>query len=784
MSKAKLLALTAVFLLWSTSGVAQPGRPGVDGIESNVTQLPRTAIPRHYAIEVAPDPAHLTFSGHVGIDMDVVQATASLTLNAKELTFGDVTIRGGDRVARRGTPTIDATRETVTFTFAEPLAPGRYRLDIAYRGVIHQQANGLFALDSKAPDGSTRRSLYTQFEAADARGFVPSWDEPDYKSLWDLSVVVPGDQMAIGNMPAERSEALPGGMKRVTFATTPLMSSYLLFLGAGEFGRIATHVGTTEVAVTMTKGNEAKARTALDAEAQVLPYYNDYFGTAYPLPKLENVAGPGQSQFFGAMENWGAIFTFERILLDDPAITSDRFGAHAVPSLRSALNSIRSRTSQEDANPAIWKHVHLLWLLERLDAGRDADLVYAAERPNSLIRVHAQRILAARTNLSAELSRVVVAHLSDTNALVARCAAEALGAHPELANLRPLLTLQERVPAEDTHLAYVVKKALRDHLRNTAVLQQVVGSSSPTWSEAELKSMLEVAVAVPSPGAATFLVRHLDHIASRGQGPLNDALLQCARHAPESELAGLVQFVRARFQGQPDFQLALFKSMDQGLQQRGVALPSSLRDWGSALAAEILTGNGGKPFGWANLPLETIPTENPWDFQERTRTDGKTMRVLSSLARGEQMTGVLRSPEFVAGNSLSFWICGHDGYPDKPAKQVNGVRLRHARTSAVLFEVAPPRNDVAREVTWNTGPLPAKVNPSAASVLRMVAVSSVSPVSLATRAKSNATVNGLIGGAPATRFFDGVPPATSSIIAVARSSPGSMNAGSTPRSKR
>ena len=43
----------------------------------------------------------------------------------------------------------------------------------------------------------------------------------------------------------------------------------------------------------------------------------------YPLPKLDNVAGPGQSQFFGAMENWGAIFTFERILLLDPAITSE-----------------------------------------------------------------------------------------------------------------------------------------------------------------------------------------------------------------------------------------------------------------------------------------------------------------------------------------------------------------------------------------------------------------------------------------------------------------------------
>jgi aminopeptidase N len=194
---------------------------------------------------------------------------------------------------------------------------------IGYDGTINQQATGLFALDSKAPDGSARRSLFTQFEASDARAFVPSWDEPDYKAQWDLSAIVPANEMAVSNMPVARTDVLAGGLKRVTFATTPLMSSYLLFLAAGDFGRISKTVDNTEVAITMSRGNEAKARTALDAEAEVLTYYNQFFGTRYPLPKLENVAGPGQSQFFGAMENWGAIFTFERILLDDPAITTD-----------------------------------------------------------------------------------------------------------------------------------------------------------------------------------------------------------------------------------------------------------------------------------------------------------------------------------------------------------------------------------------------------------------------------------------------------------------------------
>ena len=143
---------------------------------------------------------------------------------------------------------------------------------------------------------------------------MPSWDEPDYKATFDLTARVPANQMAVGNMPAAASSKDVGdGLKAVTFQTTPVMSSYLLFFATGDFDRITKQAGDREVGVVMSRGNGDKARYALDAEAQILPYYNDYFGTPYPLPKLDNVAGPGQSQFFGAMENWGAIFTFERL---------------------------------------------------------------------------------------------------------------------------------------------------------------------------------------------------------------------------------------------------------------------------------------------------------------------------------------------------------------------------------------------------------------------------------------------------------------------------------------
>ena len=309
-----------------TSGSTEKVAPqtAVDTVDPSIpTQLPRTAIPSHYAIEVTPHADRLAFDATVAIDLKVIKPTRELVLNAADLAIASATLTADQGQPLAAKVSIDADAQTATLDFGRELAPGAYRLDIAYAGKINTQANGLFALDYKNPEGKDARALFTQFEAADARRFVPSWDEPDYRTTFDLTARVPSAQMAVSNMPAESSKDLGNGFKQVKFATTPSMSTYLLFFGLGDFERITKKVGNTEVGIVMSRGNADKARYALDAEAQILPYYDDYFGRPYPLPKLDNVAGPGQSQFFGAMENWGAIFTFEKILLLDPAITSE-----------------------------------------------------------------------------------------------------------------------------------------------------------------------------------------------------------------------------------------------------------------------------------------------------------------------------------------------------------------------------------------------------------------------------------------------------------------------------
>jgi aminopeptidase N len=265
----------------------------------------------------------LKFSGKATIDLDVAQAMPVLVLNAADLTISGVTLTPAKGKAMKGTARIDAAAQTVALDFGKPVAPGSYKLDIVYAGVINTQANGMFALDYTDNAGKAKRALFTQFEAPDARRFVPSFDEPSYKATFDLSAIVPTGQLAVSNMPVATSKDLGGGKTRVTFGTSPKMSSYLLFFGLGDLERATKMAGATEVGVITGKGNTGKAQLALDASAAILPWYNDYFGVPFPLPKLDNVAGPGQSQFFSAMENWGAIFTFERALLVDPRFTSE-----------------------------------------------------------------------------------------------------------------------------------------------------------------------------------------------------------------------------------------------------------------------------------------------------------------------------------------------------------------------------------------------------------------------------------------------------------------------------
>ena len=284
--------------------------------------LPANVAPSHYDVAIIPDLAHDAFTGKVRIDIEVKSQTRAIVLNAADLAISQASLTTPQGAVLTPKWSLNPKDQTATFTFPSNLKPGAYTFSIAYSGLINATPDGLFHLDYDGPAGRTQ-ALYTQFETTDARRFMPSWDEPERKATFSLTIDGPDGQMAVSNMPQASSERVGEGVRRFHFAQTPKMSSYLLFVGVGDFERVTRQVGETEIGVVVKKGDTERAAYALDSAAQILAYYNDYFGVPYPLPKLDLIAAPSVSPAFSAMENWGAILSFEPSLLVDSKTGSD-----------------------------------------------------------------------------------------------------------------------------------------------------------------------------------------------------------------------------------------------------------------------------------------------------------------------------------------------------------------------------------------------------------------------------------------------------------------------------
>ena len=305
--------MTVVALLALTADASTPPEPA----HSVREVLPAGVVPLHYDLALAPDADALTFSGKVAITVQVAAATSSVTLNAVGLTFDHARI--DDRPDAQ--VSLDKALGRATFTFGDVILAGQHVLAIEYHGKIGRTTLGFFAMDYSGADGA-RRTLATNFEPTDARDLLPCWDEPARKATFTLSVDVPTNRMAVSNMPIEQVAPLPSSMQRVRFAQSPKMSTYLLFLGIGDFERVQTRVDGVDIGVVVKRGDTTKAAYALEQAGRLLHYYNEYFGFPYPLPKLDLIAAPGQFDG-GSMENWGAIFYSQNHLLFDPATSTE-----------------------------------------------------------------------------------------------------------------------------------------------------------------------------------------------------------------------------------------------------------------------------------------------------------------------------------------------------------------------------------------------------------------------------------------------------------------------------
>lgn len=153
--------------------------------------------------------------------------------------------------------------------------------------------------------------LTTDFEPTGARRLFPCFDRPQYKAEFRVSVLVDSDVDAISNMPVRGTTSV-SGRKQIEFESTPPMSTYLFYLGIGNFEHISGKLGKKDVTLIAPKGTLYSTNFPVKSAIASLKYYEEYFGIPYQLPKLHLISVPDYAA--GAMENWGAITFRERYI--------------------------------------------------------------------------------------------------------------------------------------------------------------------------------------------------------------------------------------------------------------------------------------------------------------------------------------------------------------------------------------------------------------------------------------------------------------------------------------
>uniref|UniRef100_A0A8C2WGI4 Aminopeptidase n=1 Tax=Cyclopterus lumpus TaxID=8103 RepID=A0A8C2WGI4_CYCLU len=257
-------------------------------------RLPTDVYPVNYGLCLKPDLIDFTFEGKLEALVEVTQATNQIVMNCADIDIITASFvpQGGEEINATGF-NYQNEDEKVTLSFPSALQKGSGTLKVDFVGELNDKMKGFYRSKYTAATGESRYAAVTQFEATDARRAFPCWDEPAIKATFDIALIVPKDRVALSNMNVIDRKPYPEdeNLVEMKFATTPIMSTYLVAFVIGEYDFVESQSsdGIT-VRVYTPIGKAEQGKFALEVATKTLPFYKDYFNVPYPLPKIDLIA--------------------------------------------------------------------------------------------------------------------------------------------------------------------------------------------------------------------------------------------------------------------------------------------------------------------------------------------------------------------------------------------------------------------------------------------------------------------------------------------------------------
>lgn len=167
--------------------------------------------------------------------------------------------------------------------------------------------------------------LYTLLVPDRARTLFPCFDQPDLKARYTLSLSVPENWVAVSNAPVAEERPAEAGRRRIAFAETEPLSTYLFSFVAGRFERDTALRGGRAISMYYRETDPAKLAqkpAVFSLVFDALDYMEDYTGIPYPFAKYDFIVLPDFQ--YGGMEHTGAtLYNDRRIFLGPEPTTAE-----------------------------------------------------------------------------------------------------------------------------------------------------------------------------------------------------------------------------------------------------------------------------------------------------------------------------------------------------------------------------------------------------------------------------------------------------------------------------
>ncbi|XP_061390812.1 thyrotropin-releasing hormone-degrading ectoenzyme-like [Musca vetustissima] len=293
-------------------------------------RLPSAVKPDHYHLKLITyleESNNFTFSGKVSIEFEVLEETSNITLHVRNLTVdkeqialhnipGDVDVNNFN-FCLQNIETIPE-HDYYIIQLCEPLSSGqRYNLTLSFEGILNDDLTGYYRSSYVNEMNETQLLSVTQFEPTYARKAFPCFDEPNYKATFTIWLGHNKSLKALSNMPLQQQIPLDDVDDFVwsIFEESVSMSTYLVAYSINDFVCKETKRDDSEVVFRTWCRPEyyERCRYAAEIAPDILKYYEELFGIAFPFTKVDQIAVPQFSQ--NAMENWGLITYYEDIFL-------------------------------------------------------------------------------------------------------------------------------------------------------------------------------------------------------------------------------------------------------------------------------------------------------------------------------------------------------------------------------------------------------------------------------------------------------------------------------------